>query len=223
MLLHREGSRSGHRPSDSLTYVAWSQEAATRTSRTFSGLGGALDERAVAAALRVGNRLRTLERLSRPELEIAWTGPEAEGPLIRSTAAILEEMVEGIRDAGEVLLVGYALTAETGTFMERVVCLLEDAARRRAKVVMILHEDDEQRNLENLMGVWDDFTKKPQVFTWRPSLEHPYTKLHAKCLGRRSSRRSRHIGKFHISWTRVEPGTRPPGTRATGSRDCGEI
>ena len=120
--------------------------------------------------------------MSRPELEIAWTGPEAEGPLIRGTSAILEEMLEGVRDAGEVLLVGYALTAAAGTFMERVVGLLEDSARRRAAIVVVLHEDDEQTNLENLRRVWDVFTKKPRVFTWRPPPDHPYTKLHAKCL-----------------------------------------
>ena len=159
-----------------------SQESATRTARAFAGIGEALDEQAVASALRVGNRLRTVERLSRPELEIAWTGPEADSALIRGTAAILEDMLEGVRDAGEVLLVGYSLTASAGTFMESVVDLLEDAARRRAAIVVVLHEDDEQTNLENLMGVWDVFTKKPRVFTWRPPPEHPYTKLHAKCL-----------------------------------------
>ena len=153
-----------------------------RTARVFGELSNSLDEPTVAAALRVGNRLRTLERLSRPELEIAWTGPDAEGPLIRGTSAILEEMLEGVRDAGEVLLVGYALTAAAGTFMERVVGLLEDAARRRAAIVVVLHEGDEQANLANLRRVWDVFTKKPRVFTWRPPPGHPYTKLHAKCL-----------------------------------------
>ena len=48
-----------------------SQESAMRTARVFAELGNSLDEPIVAAALRVGNRLRTLERLSRPELEIA--------------------------------------------------------------------------------------------------------------------------------------------------------
>lgn len=159
-----------------------SQESATRTASAFAELGETIDERIVSAALRVGNRLRTLERLSRPELEIAWTGPDADGPLIRGTSAILEEMLEGVRDAGEVLLVGYSLTAAKGTLMERIVNLLQDAARRRAAIVVVLHEDDEQTNLENLTAVWDVFTKKPRVFTWRPPADHPYTKLHAKCM-----------------------------------------
>jgi len=92
-------------------------------------------------------------------------------------------MLEGVRDAGEVLLVGYALTAAQGTFMERVVELMVDAARRRATLSIVLHSDNEEStNLDNLMSLWDVFVKKPKVYTWRPPPNHPYTKLHAKCL-----------------------------------------
>ena len=40
------------------------------------------------------------------------------------------------------------------------------------------------RHAESLQDhkVWDVFTKKPKVYTWTPSGEHPYTSLHAKCL-----------------------------------------
>lgn len=142
-----------------------------------------IDDATVAVALRVADRLRSVERLVRPELEIAWTGPEAEGPLVRSTAVVLEEMLEGVRDAGELLLVGYALTAARGTSMERVIELMVDAARRRATLSIVLHSDeDETKNLDNLMSLWDIFVKKPKVYTWRPPPNHPYTKLHAKCL-----------------------------------------
>ena len=145
--------------------------------------GTNLDERTVATALRVANRLRTVERLERPKIEIAWTGPEADGPLVRSTSAVLEDMLEGVRDTGEVLLVGYALTVESGSFMERVIELLIDAARKRASLFIVLHSDeDETTNLENLLRLWDVFVRKPKVYTWRPPLDHPYTKLHAKCL-----------------------------------------
>ena len=145
--------------------------------------GPVIDERSLAVALRVGNRLRTVERLARPEIEIAWTGPAAAGPLVRPTSSILENMLESTRDAGEILLVGYALTAQPGTTMERVVSLLVDAARRRASLSVVLHSDEEETaNLDNLMALWDIFVTKPKIFTWRPSLDHPYTKLHAKCL-----------------------------------------
>ena len=148
-----------------------------------SGTIGDIDERSVATALRVANRLRLVERLTRPEIEIAWTGPAAAGPLVRSTSVVLEEMLEGVRDAGEVLLVGYALTAEPGTTMERVVELLVETARRRATLSIVLHSDeDETTNLDNLFRLWDVFVKKPKVYTWRPPPGHPYTKLHAKCL-----------------------------------------
>ena len=142
-----------------------------------------IDERAVSTALRVANRLRAVERLARPEIEIAWTGPAAAGPLIRSTSVILEEMLEGVREVGEVLLVGYALTVEPGTRMERVVDLLVESARRRATLSIVLHSDeDETTNLDNLLKLWDVFVRKPKVYTWRPPPDHSFTKLHAKCL-----------------------------------------
>ncbi len=137
----------------------------------------------VATALRVANRLRTMERLGRPDIEIAWTGPAASGPLVRKTHAILEEMLEGVRDAGEVLLVGYALSAKPGSAMVRVVDLLIQKARRGASISIVLHSDeDEETNLDNLLRLWNVFVTKPRVYTWRPPPDHPYTKLHAKCL-----------------------------------------
>ena len=149
--------------------------------RSMGGQG--IDECSLAVALRVGNRLRSVERLSRPEIEIAWTGPTVAGPLVRPTSSILEDMLGSVRDAGEVLLVGYALTAQPGTTMERVVSLLVDAARKRATLSIVLHSDEEETaNLDNLLALWDIFVKKPKVFTWRPPPDHPYTKLHAKCL-----------------------------------------
>ena len=92
-------------------------------------------------------------------------------------------MLEGVRDAGEVLLVGYTLTVEPGSIMERVVELLISAARKRATLSIVLHSDeDETANLDNLLALWNVFVRKPNVYTWRPPPNHPYTKLHAKCL-----------------------------------------
>lgn len=167
-----------------------SDDHATKIAETFqkvlsyrAGDRSDIDESSLAVALRVGSRLRSVERLTRPEIEIAWTGPNVAGPLVRPTASILEDMLESVRDAGEVLLVGYALTAQPGTIMERVVELLVDAAKKRATLSIVLHSDDEESaNLVNLMALWDIFVKKPKVFTWRPLPDHPYTKLHAKCL-----------------------------------------
>ena len=154
------------------------QQAIGTTSGTVD-----IDESAVSTALRVANRLRSVEKLARPEIEITWTGPGASGPLVRSTSVVIEEMLEGVRDAGEVLLVGYALTVEPGTRMERVVDLLIKSARRRAALSIVLHSDkDETTNLDNLLELWNVFVRKPKVYTWRPPPGHPFTKLHAKCL-----------------------------------------
>ena len=154
-----------------------------RIVQSSSGTPHDMDEKALATALRVAQHVKSIERLTRPELEIAWTGPASSGPLVRSTSVVLEEMLEGVRDAGEVLLVGYAVTVEPGSIMERVVELLVSAARRRANLSIVLHSDeDETTNLDNLLALWDVFVKKPKIYTWRPPPKHPFAKLHAKCL-----------------------------------------
>lgn len=163
---------------------------AERIATAFQRIGSAVSDgaeglngRALATAFRVANRLRAVERLERPEIEIAWTGPAADGPLIRSTSVILEEMLGRVRDAGEVLLVGYALTAQRGTTMERVIELLIEAARKLASLSVVLDStEDESANRTNLLRLWDIFVKKPKIYTWQPPGDHPYTKLHAKCL-----------------------------------------
>ena len=159
---------------------------ATRIALAFRRIANdstSVESTVVATALDVANRLRVVERFDRPEIEIVWTGPNINGPFVRSTSSVLVDMLQGIRDAGEVLLVGYALTAERGTIMEQVVELLIDAARRRSSLSIVLHSDeDETTNIDNLLQLWDVFVKKPKIFTWRPPADHPYTKLHAKCM-----------------------------------------
>ena len=61
---------------DHATRIAGAFQRLTRASSETS-----MNEWAVATALRVANRLRSIERLTKPEIEIAWTGPSAAGPL----------------------------------------------------------------------------------------------------------------------------------------------
>lgn len=159
-----------------------SSETAQRATRAFRQVQDVLDAHTVAIALQMGNELRQIERLDRPEVELVWTGPEASGPLVRQTAEVVEEMIRGVRESGEILVVGYSLTAQDGTLMRGVVDLLSDASKRRAAITIILHRDEDQRNRRNLMAAWDVFAKKPRVLTWDPPKDHPYTKLHAKAL-----------------------------------------
>jgi phosphatidylserine/phosphatidylglycerophosphate/cardiolipin synthase-like enzyme len=126
--------------------------------------------------------LRAIERLDRPEIEIAWTGPEAEGPLVRPMGVVVEEMLRDVREIGEILIVGYSLTAENGTVMRGIIDLLGDAAKKRASITIILHRDDAGENRRNLLDAWDIHAKKPRILTWDPPHEHPYTKLHAKTM-----------------------------------------
>jgi hypothetical protein len=157
-------------------------QTASRCASAFARLRGLIDGSVLAMTLRAAVGLRDAERLTRPAIEIVWTGPEAEGPLVRPTLTVLEEMLRGVREAGEILLVGYSLTAQDGTPPAGVIDLLGEASRRRALVTMILHRDEHARNRENLLAAWDVRAVKPRLLTWDPPADFPYTKLHAKVL-----------------------------------------
>lgn len=157
-------------------------DVARRTVATWRSIGSDVGSANVVLALATANRLRRMELLNRPEIEIVWTGPAAPGALVRSTGAVVEEMLSSVREAGEILLVGYSLTAEDGTLMRGIVDLLAGASRKGASVTLVLHRDAEEHNKSNLLLAWSVFARKPRVLTWVPAPDHPYTKLHAKAL-----------------------------------------
>lgn len=157
-------------------------DLAAQTFKTFQVVDGALESAAVATAIRTAVGIRAEERLDRPKVEICWTGPNAEGPLVTQNAAAVKRLLGECRDTGEILLVGYSFSVPKGSFMEEVIELLVDASKRRARIQVVLHQDDEAQNKAQLLKDWDVFARKPQIYTWEPPPDHPYTKLHAKCL-----------------------------------------
>jgi hypothetical protein len=157
-------------------------DVARRTVSTWRSLDSDVTSNEIVLALSTANRLRRVELLNRPEIEIVWTGPTSPGTLVRSTPAVVEEMLRSVREAGEILVVGYSLTADDGTLMKGVVDLLADASRMGASVTLVLHRDIEQHNKSNLLLAWSVFARKPNVLTWLPPPDHPYTKLHAKAI-----------------------------------------
>ena len=164
-------------------------DLASAAFRSFSSLDGELDETAVAAVIRTAAEIRDVERLDSPKVEVTWTGPKAEGPLVIESAAAIERCLKECRQAGEVLLVGYSLTVARSGAMNRVISLLVDASRSGAKVQVVLHKDEAVKswdeavnNRDELLKHWDVFVPRPKIYTWVPPADHPYTKLHAKCL-----------------------------------------
>lgn len=157
------------------------EDLSAQTFKSFQAVR-TLDPHGVATAIRTAVGIRDQEQLSSPKVEICWTGPASEGPLVTPNAVAIEELLESCRDTGEILLVGYSFTVPEGSFMEKVVDLLVDASKRHVKIQVILHKDDEAKNKKELLKNWDVFVRKPQVYTWQPPPDHPYTKLHAKCL-----------------------------------------
>lgn len=158
-----------------------SGEKAKEAAAALSAAGG-LEPGVLALILLTADQLRHVERLERPEIEVAWTGPDAEGPLVRPTRLVVEEMLRGVREAGEVLLVGYSFTAPEGSAMAGILDLFEEAARRRARITLVLHRDEMSANRATVETLWDVFVRKPRVMTWDPPPDHAFTKLHAKVL-----------------------------------------
>ena len=157
------------------------EEKAREAASTFSLVESIFDTTSLAMFLRAVDELRRVERLDRPDIEIVWTGPDAEGPLVRPTRFVIEEMLRSVRESGEILLVGYAFTAPQGSAMEGVIGLLEEAARKRARITLVLHKSDPSQ-APFIDDIWDVFAKKPRIMTWAPSTRDPYVKLHAKAL-----------------------------------------
>jgi len=159
-----------------------SRETAMRAARVFLDLRDCEDPAGVALALSTANSLRIVTNLDSPQIEIVWTGPDAEGPLVRPTHAVIREMIAGVQEAGEILIVGYSLTVGKDTAMEQIVHLLEKAVSKRARIKLILHKDELAANKDKLLKAWSVLVKKPVIMTWDPPADHPYTKLHAKTL-----------------------------------------
>ncbi|MGH2395625.1 MAG: phospholipase D-like domain-containing protein [bacterium] len=159
-----------------------STEKARLAAATFAHFPPDANPKGIALALRVANELRRVDQLDRPKIEIAWTGPQAGGPLVRPTRLVIEEMLQGVHDFGDILVVGYSLTIPGGSAMDRVVRLLEAASERKANVTLVLHRDESEENREGLMRAWSMTVKKPRILTWSPPPDHPYPKLHAKVL-----------------------------------------
>ncbi len=136
----------------------------------------------VLLALRTAQAATARQADQATQVQVVWTGPEADGPVVRPTAAVLQEMLRGTRAGGEILLVGYSVTADDGSPTSEVIQLLGEASRNQANVRIVLHKDEEARNRENLLKAWDVFAVKPTIYTWEPAGGGPYQKMHAKVL-----------------------------------------
>ncbi len=156
--------------------------SAEAAARMFARVRDDLDGLQAALALRTADGLRDRERRGAPRIEIAWTGPDAGGPLLRPTFDVIREMLNDMRAGGEALIVGYSLTAEKDSPMQDVIDLLTTASQQGAQITFVLHRDREAENLARLADAWHVFAVKPRVYTWDPPTDAPYTKLHAKAL-----------------------------------------
>jgi hypothetical protein len=159
------------------------QRHAELFARAFSELEPTQTPAGVALALRTASRVLGLDAATRPQVEVVWTGPEAGGPLVRPTAATIKEMLGETRAGGEVLIVGYSLTADSGSPSAEVIDLLGGASHQQVQIRFVLHKDEEAKNRRCLLDAWHKFAIKPSIYTWEPEAGGgPYRKMHAKVL-----------------------------------------
>ena len=160
------------------------QELAQTAYLVFESIKDATNETVVASAIATAVGVRSKERLKSAEIEICWTGPESESDdvLVTPTAAAIDNLLLNCPPGGDILLVGYSLTTAEGTFMAEVQDQLAVASRNRSLVRVVLHQDDHENNRRQLLKGWDVKAREPEIYTWDPPDDHPYTKLHAKCL-----------------------------------------
>ncbi|GEM_PF-6821192 len=159
-----------------------SPQVAQRSALMFRQLPDGISPSGVATLLATANEVRKIAQLDREKIDIAWTGPDADGPYVRPTEAVLDEMLQGVRESGEVLIVGYALIVAHESPMLKVVEQLASASRSGALITVVLHNDGAEANRKNLLEHWDMNVRKPDIYTWNPPPDHPYTKLHAKAI-----------------------------------------
>ncbi len=142
------------------------------------------DPDVIATALKSAVLVRMGERLDRPEVQVAWTGPEAEGATVVSTRHVVERLLSDVRDSGTILLVGYSISVADGSWMAAIRDRLESISReKKALITIVTDEQWDADNRHKLLDGWDVFARKPRMYTWAPpDPEYPYTKMHAKCL-----------------------------------------
>jgi phosphatidylserine/phosphatidylglycerophosphate/cardiolipin synthase-like enzyme len=151
-------------------------------ARAFAAVRTSLDAASLSLALRTAHAVTVRDAQRSAQVEVVWTGPDAGGPPVRPTAAVITEMLRNTRSGGEILLVGYSLTAADGSSSKDVIEMLGAASREQAQVRVVLHRDEEEKNRANLLAAWDVFAVKPKIYTWDPEGGGPYSKMHAKVL-----------------------------------------
>ena len=107
-------------------------------------------------------------------IDLSWTGPIQFSVEGRSTESLVEEMLKNAKKS--IVITGYSITEETG-----ILELIESAIKRGVEVTMIVHMDDENRNMKVLSKMWP-FPPRPVIYSRERGKDDIYFKIHAKML-----------------------------------------
>lgn len=107
-------------------------------------------------------------------IDLSWTGPIQFSVEGRSTQSLIEEMLRNAKKS--IVIIGYSITEEGG-----VLELISAAMKRGVEVVLVVHSDEESRNIEVISKNWLR-NPKPLVYTRERGKTDVYFKIHAKMM-----------------------------------------
>ena len=110
----------------------------------------------------------------RESIDLSWTGPIQFSVEGRSTQSLVEEMIKNAKQS--IVITGYSITEETG-----ILELLESAMERGVEVTMIVHMDDENKNIRVLSKMWPS-PPRPTIYSRERGKDDIYFKIHAKMI-----------------------------------------
>lgn len=107
-------------------------------------------------------------------IDLSWTGPIQFSVEGRSTKSLVDEMIKNARKS--IIITGYSITGGGG-----ILDLLNDAMMRGVDVTMIVHMDDENKNIDILSKTWPS-RYRPTVYSRERGVDDVYFKIHAKMI-----------------------------------------
>jgi phosphatidylserine/phosphatidylglycerophosphate/cardiolipin synthase-like enzyme len=125
--------------------------------------------------LKTALAIRGAARKENETVDFSWTGPVQFSVEGISTVSIIKEMLKSATKT--ITIVGYSITEEA----KEIADLLIESIKNNVKITIVIHSDNESKNLEILKKIWTH-AKRPKVYTRIPGTDDVYFKIHAKII-----------------------------------------
>ena len=141
-----------------------------------SGSSSSFDAVALAGMMRAALKVLAMNRGLVQDSALVWTGPEVHESALRSTPAVLAEMIDSA--SAQIVLATYSLRRETLDPEQALFTRLSRAMDRGAAVTLVVHQNE--ANLRALRANWPKTHQPPRLLTWPIPGGDEMVKLHAK-------------------------------------------